>query len=106
MYANVSRETGIKENIMTVPQEKGLDLIYKIIMWIAMVCLMGIVGYFMSTIKSQAVEIDQIKMVNAEQTTKIEVLKTNYDNIDKKLVEILTQVKDNNKKLDRHIMSK
>jgi len=95
-----------KENIMTVPQEKGLDLIHKIIMWIAMVCLMGIVGYFTSTIRSQTSEIDKIKSVNADQTTKIEVLKTNYDNIDKKLEEILTQVKDNNKKLDRHIMRK
>jgi len=95
-----------KENIMTVPQEKGLDLIHKIIMWFAMVCLIGIVGYFISTVRSQASDIDSITAVNSTQTTEIEVLKANYNNIDKKLGEILTQAQENNKKLDRHIMRK
>ena len=89
---------------MTARQEKGLDLVHKIIMWIAMVCVMGIVGYFISTIKSQTFEIENIKAVNASQTTEIEVLKANYKNIDTKLGEILAQIKDNNRKLDRHIM--
>jgi len=102
---NISHDSRIiRGNIMTVQQEKGLDLVHKIIMWIAMVCVVGIVGYFMSTVRSQAFEIENIKAVNASQTTEIEVLKANYKNIDMKLGEILTQIKDNNRKLDRHIM--
>jgi len=93
-------------DLTVLQKENGLDLIHKIIMWFAMVCLIGIVGYFISTVRSQASDIDSITAVNSTQTTEIEVLKTNYKNIDEKLGEILGQVKTNNSKLDRHIMRK
>lgn len=88
---------------MTARQEKGLELLHKIIMWVAMVSLLGIVGYIFSTMRTQAMEIDKVKCVNAEQATEIAVLKTNYTHIEGNLNMILAEIKTNGRKLDRHM---
>lgn len=88
---------------MTTKQETGIDWIFKIIMGIAATAITILIANATYTMRSQALEISDVKRVNAEQSTEIAVLKVNYLNIEKNLNEILLEVRKNNEKLDRHM---
>lgn len=79
-----------------IQTETATKTINRIIMWVASVLLIGLVSFMCSKIDSQSKDLDNCK---------IDIARTQeqYKSISDRQNEILSQIKDISRKLDRHM---